>query len=96
MLKDNLSNKNIAIIGYQTLTSRIIVKQLFQNIDQRFLFIEVGKDSPRRAKFISDPYFTAEERLALQNRVDYVALSDVAQFASEKYFGRIDLLLSLF
>ena len=39
MLKDSLSGKTLAIIGYQTLSSRILLKKLIEVVDTRLIVI---------------------------------------------------------
>jgi hypothetical protein len=58
MLKQSLEGLTLALVGYQTLTSRIILKKILHYHTASIIAIEIGKESGRRAKFLSDPYFT--------------------------------------
>ena len=62
MLKQHLQGKNVAFIGYQTTTGRIILKKILKHCDilPKIIAIEIGKESQRRNKFLSDPYFSPE------------------------------------
>lgn len=43
MLKSTLEGKTVAIIGYQTLTSRILLKKLVTVERARIIAVEIGK-----------------------------------------------------
>jgi hypothetical protein len=60
MLKQHLEGRNVAIIGYQTTTGRIILKKILKlcPLLPNIIAIEIGKDSQKRNKFLTDPYFT--------------------------------------
>ena len=62
MLKQHLQGKNVAFIGYQTTTGRIILKKILKHCDilPNIIAIEIGKECQRRNKFVSDPYFSPE------------------------------------
>jgi len=80
MLKQGLEGKTIAVVGYQTLTGRLILRKIIDLLDNiPFIFaVEIGKDETLRSKFINDPYFTARQREVLSTRVVYVALEQLA------------------
>lgn len=79
MLKQHLAGRNVAIIGYQTTTARIVLRKMFAQCQPlpNIIAIEIGKDSQRRNKFIADAYFTPEERAILTNKVKFVPLANI-------------------
>lgn len=60
MLKQNIKGKRIAILGYQTLVGRTIMKKILEGCEdgEKVIAIEVGKDQVRRGKVIEDGYFS--------------------------------------
>lgn len=77
MLKDNLEGKTITIIGYQTLTGKIILKKLIAICKQlpRIIVVELGNDQAKRQKFIADSYFNPKEREVLNSQITFLPLS---------------------
>lgn len=98
MLKQHLQGKNIAFIGCQTTTGRIILKKIIKHCDilPNILAIEIGKESQRRNKFLSDPYFSPEEKAILSNKVNYVPLGKIQDYLAKTENKTIDLLFTLF
>lgn len=95
MLKELYENKNIAIIGYQSVVGRILLKKLISYIHPKGLIycLDLGKDKALKQKFLEDPYFTSEEKLFLKTEVEYVPLEE----AKSKFLNiQINLLLNLF
>jgi hypothetical protein len=79
MLKQQLAGKNVAIIGYQTTTARIVLRSIFaqcQTLPNIFA-IEIGKDQQRRGKFLADSFFSPEERAIIANKIKFVPLASI-------------------
>lgn len=76
MLKDLYQNKNILIIGYQSVVGRILLKKMISYIQPkgRIYCLDLGKDKALKQKFLEDPYFTAEEKVFLKTEIEYVPL----------------------
>lgn len=60
MLKQNLKGKTIAILGYQTLVGRTMLKKIMEveKDVESVIVVEVGKDHVRRSKVIADGNFS--------------------------------------
>lgn len=59
MLKDKLNNKNICVIGFNTLLGRIFLKRLIDyfSFDSLLYLVELKSDSTKVQKFKEDSYF---------------------------------------
>lgn len=79
MLKQQLAGRNVAIIGYQTTTARLVLKKIFAQCQPlpNIVAIEIGKDQQRRGKILADAYFSPEERAILTNKVKFVPLANI-------------------
>jgi nucleoside-diphosphate-sugar epimerase len=97
MLKQQLAGRNVAIIGYQTATARIILRKIIRHCHPlpNILAIEIGKEPQKRSKFIADPYFSPEERAILTSKVKFVPLGVIHEEMQKWENKAIDILFTL-
>jgi len=96
MLLSNLNSKSLAIVGYQALTAKLLLKQLLPRANQPILLINLASNPKRRDHFVNDVFFTVEERELMKERIRFVTVGELKEVVDGSPQKAIDVLFSLY
>jgi hypothetical protein len=96
MLKGNLEGKLIAIVGFNSLTAKVLIRRLVGLTREKIVAVVVGKNQGRKERFVGDGCFGTEEQAALRQQVEFVELGQLKEYVAGTASQQIDLLFSLF
>ena len=58
MLKTALRDKLVAVVGYQALSAKVLIKKILPHLDHPMLVFMANKHMSKVDKFITNSYFT--------------------------------------